>query len=290
MTSMAQRRRRRLPTEEQVWDRVREFAEQRAADGRPVPTLREGVVNTITDVRGVRIERASEKGRTNKTPIRRGEVLKVWRDLAEHGHTRKAQPNYFTLALLQAAWSDFIDDCGDGSIALRGRAPTPEGSSRPFSYAEAASLERRARPHEARDVELRESDAHWNIKHYIHSFPNEALVRLEGGPWTPSALELQLRVPTSDRIDVIVKDAGGRRVLIEVKPRVGERDIGLYAQAAKYRAMWRVLHDMEIDQVRCVLAAPKIPAQIARHMYQRHQIESVAVEVPRGYVAPPRDS
>jgi len=280
-----------LPTEEQVWDRVREFAQQRARDGHPVPTLQEGVVNRIERVHGVRIERASAKGRTNKTPILRGEVLRVWRDLVAHGHTRKPRPNYFTLALLQAALTDIIDDLGDGSIALRGRAPLADGTPRPFSYAEAASLGHRARAGDARrDFELRESDAHWNIKHYIHSHPNDALASLDGGPWTSSALELALRVPTSDRIDVIVKDSGGHRVLIEVKPRVDERDIGLYAQAAKYRAIWQVLHDMDGDQVRCVLAAPKIPAEIARHMYRRHRIESVAVEVPADYVAPPRDT
>lgn len=288
--TVAQRRRRRLPSEDEVWARVRDFAEQRRVDGRSVPTLREGVVNTITDIRGVRIERASEKGRTNKTPILRGEVLRVWRDLAENGQTRKARPNYFTLALLQAALSDIINDLGDGSIALRGRMLPSETNSTPFSYAEAASLGRRSRPHEARsDFELRESDVHWNIKHYIHTCPNEALADLDGGPWTPSALELSLRVPTNDRVDVIVRDAEGFRVLIEVKPRVGERDIGLYAQAAKYRAIWRVLHDMTTDQVRCVLAAPQIPKEIARHMYSRHRIESVAVKVPADYVAPPRD-
>jgi hypothetical protein len=287
---MAQRRRRRLPSEDQVWGRVREFAERRADDGHPVPTLREGVVNTITAVHGARIERASEKGRTNKTPILRGEVLRVWRDLVEHGKTRRARPNYFTLALLQAALADFIDDRGDGSIALRGRSVTSE-PSRPFSYSEAVSLGRRASL-SARDrgaFELRESDAHWNIKHFIFTHPNQALAQLSGGPWTPSALELALRVPTSDRIDVIVKDSAGHRVLIEVKPKVGEKDIGLYAQAAKYRAIWRVLHDMELDDVRCVLAAPKIPVKIARHMAKRHRIESVAVKVPADYVAPPRE-
>lgn len=287
---MAQSRRRRLPTEDEVWTRVRDFAERRADDRRPVPTLSEGVVNWITAVHGVRIERESEKGRTNKTPIMRGEILRVWRDLAENGQTRKARPNYFTLALLQAALSDIINDAGDGSIVLRGRAPAPSVDDRPFSYAEAASLGRRTRAHEVRDgFELRESDVHWNIKHYIHSFPDQALADLEGGPWTSSALELALRVPTNDRVDVIVKDSGGHRVLIEVKPNVRERSIDLYAQAAKYRAIWQVLHDMQSRQVRCVLAAPKIPVRIARHMYARHQIESVAVKVPPDYVAPPRD-
>jgi hypothetical protein len=84
-----------------------------------VPTLREGVVNTIRHVKGARIERTSE-GRTGNTPIMRGEVLRVWRDLVAHGRTRTARPNYFTLALLQAAMDDLIDNLGDGEIALRG--------------------------------------------------------------------------------------------------------------------------------------------------------------------------
>jgi hypothetical protein len=286
---MRQVRRRSLPSEDEVWTRVLEFAKAHKENQHPVPTLREGVVNRISDVKGARIERVSDNGRTNDTPIMRGELLRVWRDLVANGHTRKARPNYFTLALLQAAMSDLIDDLGDGSIALRGHAPTPS-TNIPYSYAEAASIARTSRARDARaDFELRESDAHWNIKHYIHSDPNTALAKLSGGPWTPAALELPLRVPTSDRIDVVVKSASGRYVLIEVKPRVGERDHGLYAQAAKYRAIWQVLHDLDGSAVRCVLAAPEIPRAIARHMYSRHGIESVAVIVPPDYVAPPRE-
>lgn len=118
------RHRQGLPSEDEVWARVREFAEARAKDQRPVPTLRKGIINRISGVRGARIERISEKGRTNATPITRGEVLGVWRDLVTHGHTNKA-PLRFTLALLQAAMSDLIDDLGDGTIALHGHAPTP---------------------------------------------------------------------------------------------------------------------------------------------------------------------
>lgn len=238
---------------------------------------------------GARIERTSDNGRTNNTPILRGELLRVWRDLVANGHTRKARPNYFTLALLQAAMSDYIDDLGDGTIALHGHAPAlPTDTA--YSYAQAASLAHTSRARDGRgNLVLRESDAHWRIKHYIHRQPNLALAKLSGGPWTSAALELTLRVPTSDRIDVVVKSADGRCVLIEVKPRVEAGDHSLYAQTAKYRAIWQVLHDLDADAVRCVLAAPAIPAALARHMYSRHKIESVAVSVPADYVAPPRE-
>jgi hypothetical protein len=288
---MLRARPRSLPNEDEVWTRVREFAEARVEDQRRVLTLREGVGNRISAVNGARIERSSEKGRTNATPIMRGEVLRVWRDLVANGSTRKARPNYFTLALLQAAMSDRIDDLGDGTIALRGHVPAPLEVSTPHSYAEAASIAHTSRARDARaDFVLRESDPHWRIKHYIHADPNAALTELEGGPWAPAALELQLRVPTSDRIDVVVRSADGRYVLIEVKPQVGKTSFDLYAQAAKYRAIWQVLHDLDMDAVRCVLAAPTIPAELARHMYARHRIESVAVNVPSSYLAPPRET
>ena len=281
---------RSLPSEDEVWTQVREFAEARVEDQRPVLTLREGVGNRISAVKGARIERTSDKGRTNDTPILRGEILRVWRDLVAHGETRKARPNYFTLALLQAAMADRIDDLGDGTIALRGHAPIAKTDT-PYLYAEAASIARTSRARDARaDFELRESDPHWRIKHYIHADPNAALAKLDGGPWASAALELQLRVPTSDRIDVVVRSADGRYVLIEVKPQVGKRDFGLYAQASKYRAIWQVLHDLDVGGVRCVLAAPKIPEELARHMYARHRIESVAVNVPSSYVAPERET
>lgn len=253
-------------------------------------TLRKGVGNRIAFVKGARIERISDDGRTNDTPILRGEVLRVWRDLVAHGQTRKPRPNYFTLALLQAAMADRIDDLGDGTIALRDHTPTPTPDT-PYLYAEAASIERTSRARDARvDFVLRESDVHWRIKHYIHTDPNAALAKLDGGPWAPAALELPLRVPTRDQIDVVVRSADGRYVLIEVKPQVGKRNFDLYAQAAKYRAIWQVLHDLDTEAVRCVLAAPKIPPDLARHMYDRHRIESVAVNVPSSYVAPERES
>ncbi|PRP96454.1 hypothetical protein [Enhygromyxa salina] len=281
-------RKRGLPTDDEVWSRVRAFAEQRASDKKPVPTLSEGVNNLITDVVGARIERASEQGKKNTTPIYRGELLRVWRDLVKHGSTRKARPNYFTLALLPAALPDLVDDHGDGTIALRWwTASSP--SDRPYRYDEAASERPPRGGLAANDRELRESDAHWRIKHYINEEPSLALAKLPGSPYTRSALELPLRVPTKDRIDVVVRDCDGRRVLIEVKPNVGDRDIGLYAQAAKYRAIWRVLHDLGETDVRCALAAPKIPAGLAKHMREQHLIESVAVKVPPDFEAPPRD-
>jgi hypothetical protein len=283
-------RRSKDPTDDEVWERVRAFAEQRVRDGKPVPTLSEGVLNRITHVQGARIERASAQGKKNTTPIYRGELLRVWGDLVKNKHTRKGRPNYFTLALLPAALPDLVDDHGDGTIALRGWVPPSSPSSdRPYRYDEAASERPPRERTVARDSELRESDAHWRIKHYIHQHPDLALKQLKGGPYTPSALELRLRVPTSDRIDVIVRDGDGRRVLIEVKPTVRDDGIGLYAQAAKYRAIWRVLHDLKTADVRCALAAPKFPAALAKHMRDRHSIESVAVTVPADFKAPKRD-
>jgi hypothetical protein len=122
--AVAERHRQSLPSEDEVWARVREFAEARKKDQQPVPTLSEGIDNYISDVKGARIERIS-KGRTKASPIMRGEVLRVWRDLVAHGHTNKAQPHYFTLALLQAAMSDLIDNLGDGAIALHGHERMP---------------------------------------------------------------------------------------------------------------------------------------------------------------------
>lgn len=286
---MARPRSRPLPDDDQIWALVHEFAHDRQSTGRPIWTLNKRVRNTITAVHPKRIERESEDGRSNKTPIRRGEVLKVWNALVEHGQVRKGLPNYFTLALLQAALPKYIDNVGDGSIALHDHLSTI-GATREFSYSEAATLGRGSRARDSRnEFVLRESDTHWNIKHFIHSRPDEALAKLDGGPWESSALEIPLPIPTSDRIDVIVRDSSGYHVLIEVKPSVKNSSVGLYAQTAKYRAIWQVLHSLDIDEVRCALAAPQIPPALARQMKQRHRIESVAVTVPSDFIAPERD-
>lgn len=280
-----------LPDEDEVWRRVRHFAAERVVSGEPVPTLQECVGNTIVGVQDTHLSRRSARTRTGAaSDIPAAEFKRTWRELVATRRVHTKGRTVFTPALLQAAMPELIDDLGGGWIGLHGE-PSVE-----VDYPATASAGARPRPRRSTgstggwggsDDAPRESDEHWALKHYIHRHPSRALAELEGGPFLASALEL--RLPTHDCIDVVVRDGEHRRVLIEVKPYVGEDDRRWYAQAAKYRTIWRVLHDkVPAKHIRCVLTAPKIAPKLAAKMWSEHGIESLAVEVPKSFEAPPR--
>lgn len=284
---------------DEVWARVCEFAEDCKAKRRGVPTLQEQVINRIKSVEPAKILRHSDKGRKNTTPVTRSEIKRTWAKLVAQGYLDKPITNYFTLALLQAALSDIVDDLGQGRVALRGRRPRRMASPmapddrQPVVYAERATERRtkRGRSSVARDS-IPEGETHWRLKHYIRDEPGEALQQIQGGPWLACGVEISLPLPTADRVDVVVKSQrDGRRLLIEVKPEVRgtKTGLGMYAQAAKYRAIWRVLHGLDDTGVRCALAAPTIPRGLAGKMLEDHGIESIRVKVPDHYQAPPRE-
>lgn len=97
-----------LPTDEQIWDRVRSFAERCKAENLPVFSLRDGVPNFITDTTDSKIFRLSEKNHSGGRPsaISRREVLLLWHHLA--GETPKPDVPYFTRALMARALDDIL--------------------------------------------------------------------------------------------------------------------------------------------------------------------------------------
>lgn len=98
-----------LPTDEQIWERVRAYAALCKEQNTPVRTLKKGVKNVITEVTDTRIGRHSDDGRQDQehTPITKREVIAQW-----HFLTGKApDPNtlYFVPALMVAALPDLLE-------------------------------------------------------------------------------------------------------------------------------------------------------------------------------------
>ena len=83
-----------------------------------------------------------------------------------------------------------------------------------------------------------------------------------------------------DRVDVILRDAAGNYLLVEVKSHIEDEDLVPYAQVAKYRTLWHILEKMPLDAIRCFVAAPAICKKTAKKMLADQKIESLAVQWP----------
>lgn len=265
---------------------MRAFAEVCKAERRPLHTLSRGVENYIVEVGDEVIRRESSEGTKQTAHIGYAHVEQIWRELAEQGHSStEGKSRVFALALIQAAMPDCIDALGN-RIYLRD-VPCLLVESQTDAPADSRTRARLGGGRGGGEGEL-----HRRIRLHVFERPNEALAGLEGGPWTALATERVLE--TQDRVDVVVQDARGRIVLIEVKPWVCSdelhatltqpRDLALalapYAQAAKYRAQWHVLYGTPLPELRCVVAAPAVPTELGARILHEHGVESVAVELP----------
>ena len=98
-----------LPTDEEIWERVRAFAADCKANNTPVHTLKKGVKNLITEVTETRIGRHSDDGRQDKahTPISKREVIAQWHFLT--GKAPDPDTLYFVPALMVAALPDLLE-------------------------------------------------------------------------------------------------------------------------------------------------------------------------------------
>lgn len=259
-------KRRKQPTADEAWAAVHAFATRCAADARPVFTLQRTVRNIITDVAPTKIGRESAKGRTHQRKVTLGQVQRVWGALCD-GQSWKDGGNilYFTPALMLAAMPEHLEDLGGGEIGL-----SAHPAVRKKKHERIASLGRGAGG---------EGDLHRALRLFIHRDPDSALERIDGGPWTPYATEYVFG--TGDRVDVYLRDCDGNFVLVEVKPQLELGDRAPFAQAAKYRTLMHILDGRDLDSIRSIVAAPNLPEQLAKQMFERHGIESVEVTLPK---------
>ncbi|MDC0672066.1 HNH endonuclease [Nannocystis radixulma] len=107
-----------LPSDDQIWDRVRSFAERCKGAKLPVFSLRDGVPNFITETTDTKIYRLSEKNRSDGRPsaISRRDVLLLWHHLVSE--TPRPDVPYFTRALLARALDDLLV-VADNDVLLR---------------------------------------------------------------------------------------------------------------------------------------------------------------------------
>lgn len=166
---------------------------------------------------------------------------------------------YFVPAFMLAALPEYLEYLGEGVVALRESPLAVETKEK--------RLERLQRPPGGRG-RGGEGEVHRGIKLAIHDRPNEILAPIGGGPFSAYATEFVFG--TGDRVDVVLRDAAGNVLLVEVKSYIEDGDIVPYAQVAKYRTLWHILEKMPLSAIRCLVASPTICTKSAKTMRAEH--------------------
>ncbi len=71
-------------------------------------------------------------------------------------------------------------------------------------------------------------------------------------------------LPTGDQIDLVLKDALGRFVAVEVEVHCGESELAGPLQCMKYRALLSYFFNRPLSEVRCILVAHSIHSGVVR--------------------------
>jgi hypothetical protein len=84
-------------------------------------------------------------------------------------------------------------------------------------------------------------------------------------------------LPTSDRIDLVLKDRFDRFVAVEVEVDCEASELAGPLQCMKYRAMLSYFFDRPIEEVRSLLVAHSIHANVCRRC-EEHSIVTRMVQ------------
>ena len=114
-----------------------------------------------------------------------------------------------------------------------------------------------------------EGPAHLNLKTYLADNPSQLGEGLE-------LVDIEYTFQSNDRVDILLKDTTGTPVTVEVE--TDYPDSGIW-QAVKYKHLAAVEYDIPCEQVRSILAAPRIPDDVKQEC-ERLGIEPVEVGSP----------
>jgi hypothetical protein len=120
-----------------------------------------------------------------------------------------------------------------------------------------------------------ESPAHLNLKHFIAADPSTVL-----GEAGLTTVNVESSFPTGDRADIVLMDALGRIIGLEVEVDVGDEDIPGVLQAIKYRAMLEFTTQQPAGQGRAFLVAYTISKPL-RKIAEKYGVECFTVDRKR---------
>jgi hypothetical protein len=133
-----------------------------------------------------------------------------------------------------------------------------------------------------------EGPVHAALKEFVKNDPEaavgEPLIYLAEDLMEPSAQRLgdEITFVTGDRVDLLMRDADGRLVVIEVEPDIGPSGHVGFHQAAKYWVLVAVANGLQLDDVRRMVVARTIDAQLRKHYQATYGIEAVEIRVVPG--------
>jgi predicted RNA-binding protein with PUA-like domain len=87
------------------------------------------------------------------------------------------------------------------------------------------------------------------------------------------ALGAEVRFITGDRVDLLMRDANGAYVVIEVEPVIGPADHIGFHQAGKYRVLVAMDRGLPVEKVRAMVAATTIDPALRDHYAGTYDIE-----------------
>ena len=117
-----------------------------------------------------------------------------------------------------------------------------------------------------------EGPAHLNLKTYLADNPSQLGAGLESG-------DIEHTFQSNDRVDILFEDNSGNPVTVEVETHIPPGNyVGVW-QAVKYKHLAAVEYDIPCEQVRSILAAPRIPDDVKQEC-KRLGIEPVEVDLP----------
>lgn len=94
------------------------------------------------------------------------------------------------------------------------------------------------------------------------------------------ALGAEVRFITGDRVDLLMRDANGAYVVIEVEPVIGPADHIGFHQAGKYRVLVAMDRGLPDEKVRAMVAATAIDSTLREHYAATYGIEWREVSSP----------
>lgn len=119
-----------------------------------------------------------------------------------------------------------------------------------------------------------ESEAHKHLKEYVAANPDTVL----GEPGLRT-VKVESSFPTGDRADIVLEDALGRIIGVEIELTVGDLDLPGVLQALKYRAMLELTHEQKHGQGRAFLIAHSITPAI-KALCSQYKVECFEVARP----------
>lgn len=119
-----------------------------------------------------------------------------------------------------------------------------------------------------------ESAAHKHLKEYVAANPDTVL----GEPGLRT-VKVESSFPTGDRADIVLEDALGRIIGVEIELAVGDLDLPGVLQALKYRAMLELTHEQKHGQGRAFLIAHSITPAI-KALCSQYKVECFEVARP----------